>query len=156
VHGVRTSIVRIFNTFGPRMRADDGRAIPTFVQQGLSGEPLTVAGDGSQTRSVCFVSDLVEGITRLLESGHPGPMNIGNPDEMTILKLAELVRELTGSRSEITHMPIPVDDPQRRRPDITLARQELGWQPEVALKTGLTTTIDWFEARQARSRGTVG
>jgi dTDP-glucose 4,6-dehydratase len=143
-HGVRTSIARIFNTFGPRMRPADGRAIPTFIQQALNSQAMTVAGDGSQTRSVCYVSDLVDGLIRLLKSGHPGPMNIGNPDEMTVLELAGLVRDLCASESPIEFADRPVDDPQRRRPDISLARRELDWQPQVEIKNGLISTIDWF------------
>jgi dTDP-glucose 4,6-dehydratase len=143
-HGVDTAIVRIFNTFGPRMRPRDGRAIPTFIRQALLGEPVTVAGDGSQTRSVCYVDDLVEGLIRLLLSGESGPMNIGNPREVTVLELAERVLRLTGSRSPITFVPRPVDDPTVRQPDITLARRALGWEPEVDLDDGLRRTIDWF------------
>jgi dTDP-glucose 4,6-dehydratase len=150
-HGVRTSIVRIFNTFGPRMRPADGRAIPTFIQQALRGEPLTVAGDGLQTRSVCYVSDLVDGVLRLLESGHPGPMNIGNPDEMTVLQLAELIGDLCDSPSSVVFSDRPEDDPQRRRPDISLARRELGWQPRVDIREGLGETITWFR-KMAESR----
>jgi dTDP-glucose 4,6-dehydratase len=144
--GVDTGIVRIFNTYGPRMRADDGRAIPTFIAQALRGEPITVAGDGSQTRSVCYVDDLIDGIVRLLWSRLPGPVNIGNPHELTILETAELVRELCGSNAPITFVPRPKDDPSIRRPDITLARRELGWEPRVAVTDGLARTIDWFRA----------
>jgi dTDP-glucose 4,6-dehydratase len=143
-HGVDTAIVRIFNTYGPRMRPRDGRAIPTFIRQALAGEPLTVAGDGSQTRSVCYVSDLVDGLLRLLLSSAPGPMNIGNPHEVPVLHLAERIRELTGSRSPIVFVPRPEDDPTVRQPDITLARSVLGWAPEVALDEGLERTIAWF------------
>jgi len=143
-HGVDTTIVRIFNTFGPRMRPNDGRAIPTFIRQALAGEPLTVAGDGSQTRSVCYVSDLVEGLIRLLRSGHPGPVNIGNPVELSVLDIARLVREVTGSDSEITFIDRPQDDPLVRRPDITLARDVLGWEPQVEIADGLATTVQWF------------
>lgn len=143
-YGVDTAIVRIFNTFGPRMRPDDGRVIPTFINQALRGEPLTVAGDGTQTRSVCYVDDLVEGIMRLLHSEHPGPMNIGNPRELTVLALADIIRELTGSQSPISFVPRPVDDPCVRRPDIALARSTLGWEPEVGLEDGLLRTIAWF------------
>jgi dTDP-glucose 4,6-dehydratase len=145
--GVDTAIVRIFNTFGERMRPDDGRAIPTFITQALRGEPLTVAGDGSQTRSVCHVDDLIEGIVALLHSEHPGPMNIGNPVEMTVLELAELIRELTGSRSQIRFVPRPTDDPTVRQPDITLARAELGWEPRISVVDGLKRTIEWFRTR---------
>jgi dTDP-glucose 4,6-dehydratase len=139
--GVDTSIVRIFNTYGPRMRAHDGRAIPTFLRQALANRPLTVFGDGGQTRSFCYVSDLIRGLIALAESGHHLPVNIGNPDEFTLLELAEVVIEVTGSESEIVHAALPVDDPKQRRPDITLARELLGWSPEVALRDGLAQTI---------------
>jgi dTDP-glucose 4,6-dehydratase len=143
-HGVDTAIVRIFNTYGPRMRPRDGRAIPTFIRQALRGEPLTVAGDGSQTRSVCYVSDLVDGLIRLLLSREPGPVNIGNPHEIPVLELAERIRDLTGSGSAIEFIPRPEDDPTVRQPDITLARTALGWEPQVVLDDGLKRTIDWF------------
>ncbi|MGK5169753.1 UDP-glucuronic acid decarboxylase family protein [Geodermatophilus sp. CPCC 205761] len=143
-NGVDTAIVRIFNTYGPRMRPFDGRAIPTFIRQALAGEPLTVAGDGSQTRSVCYVSDLVEGLIRFLLSDEPGPMNIGNPHEIPVLELAERVKALTGSDSPIEFIPRPEDDPTVRQPDITLARRALGWEPQVSLDDGLKRTIDWF------------
>ncbi|MDQ7062875.1 MAG: SDR family oxidoreductase [candidate division KSB1 bacterium] len=143
-HGVDTKIVRIFNTYGPRMRPNDGRAIPTFIPQALRGEPITVFGDGSQTRSFCFVDDLVEGIYRLLMSDVHDPVNIGNPSEMTIKELAEEVVRLTGSRSEIIYKPLPVDDPKIRQPDITRAKTLLGWEPKVSLTEGLKKTIDWF------------
>jgi len=143
---VDAAIVRIFNTFGPRMRPNDGRAIPTFICQALAGEPLTVAGDGMQTRSVCYVDDLVEGIHRLLESGHPGPMNLGNPCELTVLDLADLIRNLTGSRSDVGFVPRPQDDPTVRQPDIELARSVLGWEPKVDVEEGLRRTIEWFDA----------
>jgi len=145
--GVDTTIARIFNTFGPRMRPDDGRAIPTFIRQALRGEPLTVAGDGSQTRSVCYVSDLVDGVLRLLRSDHPGPVNIGNPHEMTVLDLARLVIEITGSASPIEYVPRPQDDPTVRQPDIALARAALGWEPEVPVRDGLVRTVEWFRSR---------
>lgn len=148
-HGVDTAIVRIFNTFGPGMRPDDGRAIPTFIRQALAGEPITVAGDGSQTRSVCYVDDLVDGIVGLLANGHPGPMNLGNPREMTVLALAELVRELTASTAPITFIDRPQDDPTVRQPDITLARRVLGWDPQITVEDGLTRTIAWFRDRLA-------
>jgi dTDP-glucose 4,6-dehydratase len=144
-HGVDTAIVRIFNTFGPRMRRDDGRAIPTFICQALAGEPLTVAGDGAQTRSVCYVDDLVEGIVRLLHSGHPGPMNIGNPREMPVVELAVLIRDLAGSTSPIEFVPRPQDDPTVRRPDISLATEVLAWEPKVDIEDGLLRTIRWFD-----------
>ena len=139
--GVDTAIVRIFNTYGPRMRPHDGRAIPTLLRQALDSRPLTVFGDGSQTRSFCFVSDLIAGIIALAESGHHFPVNIGNPDEFTLLELAETVIEVTGSDSEIVYEALPTDDPQQRRPDITLARELLGWGPRVALRDGLARTI---------------
>lgn len=143
-HGVDTGIVRIFNTYGPRMRLDDGRAIPAFVSQALRGDPITVAGDGSQTRSICYVDDLIDGIVRLLHSDLPGPVNIGNPYEMSILETAELVRDLCGSNAPITFVPRPQDDPSVRQPDITVARTQLGWEPKVSLHEGLKRTIDWF------------
>jgi dTDP-glucose 4,6-dehydratase len=143
-HGVDTAIVRIFNTFGPRMRPFDGRAIPTFIRQSLAGEPLTVAGDGSQTRSVCYVDDLIDGIVRLLHSDLPGPVNIGNPRELTVLRLAEVIRDLVGSTSPIEFVPRPEDDPTVRQPDITVARRELRWVPTVDLEDGLQRTINWF------------
>jgi len=147
VHGVDTAIVRIFNTFGPRMRPNDGRAIPTFIRQALAGEPLTIAGDGTQTRSVCYVDDLVEGIMRLLHSGYPGPLNIGNPQESMVLALAERIRDLSGSDSPITFVPRPQDDPCVRRPDITLARTMLAWEPNIDIRDGLLRTIAWFRAQ---------
>jgi dTDP-glucose 4,6-dehydratase len=142
--GVDTGIVRIFNTYGPRMRPDDGRAIPTFIRQALVGEPLTVAGDGSQTRSVCYVDDTIRGILALAMSEHTGPMNIGNPDEMSVLELAERIRALTGSSSPIEFTDLPVDDPRVRRPDTRLARELLGWEPVVDTDEGLRRTIEWF------------
>lgn len=145
-YGADTAIVRIFNTYGERMRPDDGRAIPTFIRQALAGEPITVAGNGSQTRSVCYVSDLVEGLLRLLLSDHPGPMNIGNPAELSVLDLALAVREATGSTSPVHFIDRPVDDPSVRQPDITLARTVLGWEPTVSLDDGLERTIRWFRA----------
>jgi dTDP-glucose 4,6-dehydratase len=141
---VDAAIVRIFNTFGPRMRPDDGRAIPTFISQALRGEPITVAGDGSQTRSVCYVDDLVEGIVRLLQSQLPGPVNIGNPHELSVLQLAEQIRDLAGSSSSIEFVALPQDDPLVRRPDITVATRDLGWTPQVDVDDGLRRTIDWF------------
>jgi dTDP-glucose 4,6-dehydratase len=143
-HGIDTAIVRIFNTFGPRMRPGDGRAIPTFIRQALSEEPLTVAGDGSQTRSVCYVDDLVEGIVRLLHSALVGPMNLGNPRELSVLELAELIRDLTSSSSPIGFVPRPQDDPTVRQPDITFARTALSWEPVIDVKEGLLRTIEWF------------
>jgi dTDP-glucose 4,6-dehydratase len=140
--GVDTSIVRIFNTYGPRMRAHDGRAIPTFLRQGLADRPITVFGDGRQTRSFCYVDDLIRGIIGLAESGYHDPVNVGNPDEFTLLELAETVIEVTGSKSEIVFEALPTDDPKQRRPDITLAQQVLGWEPTVSLAEGLRRTID--------------
>ena len=143
-HAVDTAIVRIFNTHGPRMRPNDGRAIPAFTSQALTGKPITVAGDGSQTRSIIYVDDLVEGILRLLRSDLPGPVNIGNPHETSVLHLAETIKRITGSESEITFIERPVDDPSIRQPDITLAKRELGWEPTVGFEDGLTRTIGWF------------
>jgi dTDP-glucose 4,6-dehydratase len=140
--GVDTAIVRIFNSYGPRMRPHDGRAIPTFLRQALQNLPLTVFGDGSQTRSFCFVSDLIAGVIALAESGYHHPVNIGNPDEYTLLQLAEAVIEVTGASSEIVFEALPTDDPQVRQPDIRLAQQILGWRPEVSLHEGLRRTID--------------
>jgi dTDP-glucose 4,6-dehydratase len=140
--GVDTCIARIFNTYGPRMRPNDGRAIPTFLRQALTDKPVTVFGDGSQTRSFCFVDDLMRGLVLLAESGVHEPVNIGNPDEMTLLEMAKTVVELTESRSEIVFEALPVDDPKVRQPDITRARDLLGWQPEVSLRDGLRKTID--------------
>ncbi len=148
-HGLETRIVRIFNTYGPRMRLRDGRALPAFMSQALRGEPLTVFGDGSQTRSFCYVDDLVEGIWRLLHSNEALPTNIGNPVEMTILQFAEAVRRITGSTSPIEFRPLPVDDPKVRQPDITKARRVLGWEPQVALDAGLRRTLEHFRGRVA-------
>jgi dTDP-glucose 4,6-dehydratase len=144
--GVDTAIVRIFNTHGPRMRPDDGRAVPTFIRQALQGEPITVAGDGSQTRSIQYVDDLVEGCVRLLHSREAGPVNIGNPHEVSMTDLALLVRDLVGSASPLEYVPRPEDDPTIRRPDISLARAVLGWEPKVDLADGLRRTIDWFRS----------
>src|SRR3954454_23499907 len=140
--GVDTAIMRIFNTYGPRMRANDGRAIPAFLSQALTGKPITVFGDGSQTRSFCYVDDLVAGMIALAESGYHQPVNIGNPDEFTLLELAQIVVELTGSASEIVFEALPTDDPKVRQPNITLAKQILGWEPTIALREGLQRTID--------------
>jgi dTDP-glucose 4,6-dehydratase len=144
-HGVDTRIVRIFNTYGPRMRPRDGRVVPAFIQECLLGEPISVFGDGSQTRSFCFVDDLVDGIHRLLRSNVHEPTNIGNPHEMTILQFAERIKALTGSSSLIAFKPLPVDDPKTRQPDITNARAKLGWEPRVELDKGLARTIDYFK-----------
>jgi dTDP-glucose 4,6-dehydratase len=143
-HQVDVRIVRIFNTYGPRMRPRDGRVVPAFVQQALTGEPMTVFGEGKQTRSFCFVDDLVEGIWRLLMSDLREPCNIGNPQEMTILEFAETIKAAVGSSSPIVFKPLPVDDPQTRQPDITQARARLGWEPKVTLADGLRTTIAYF------------
>src|SRR5580693_8832176 len=140
--GVDTAIVRIFNTYGPRMRPHDGRAIPTFLRQALQDRPITVFGDGSQTRSFCYVEDEIRGLIALAESGHHQPVNIGNPDEFTLLELAKAVIEITGSQSELVFEALPVDEPQVRQPDITLARQILGWEPKVTLREGLERTIE--------------
>jgi dTDP-glucose 4,6-dehydratase len=147
--GVDTGIVRIFNTYGPRMRPDDGRAIPTFVRQALAHEPLTVAGDGSQTRSICYVDDLVRGIVACVRSDLPGPVNLGNPDEMSVLDLARRIITITGSTSPITFVDRPVDDPGVRRPDTTLAQNRLGWFPEVSWQEGLSRTAEWFVSARA-------
>jgi dTDP-glucose 4,6-dehydratase len=144
-HDVDTAIVRIFNTYGPRMRPRDGRAIPNFISQALSGQAITVAGDGQQTRSLCFVDDLVDGIVLLLESPHPGPVNLGNPSELTMLELAQMIRELCNADSPITFVARPQDDPMVRRPDISLATELLGWSPGVELREGLSQTIEWFK-----------
>ncbi len=143
---VDTKIVRIFNTYGPRMRPNDGRAIPTFIPQALNGDPLTVFGDGHQTRSFCYVEDLIDGIYRLMMSEYHQPVNIGNPHEMTIRQIAELIIELIKSPSKIINKPLPVDDPKVRQPDIKLAKELLGWEPQFPIKDGLTKTIDWFAA----------
>jgi dTDP-glucose 4,6-dehydratase len=146
-HGLDTRIVRIFNTYGPRMRMQDGRVVPNFILQALKGEPLTVYGQGEQTRSFQYVDDLVAGIGRLLESGEHYPVNIGNPHEMTVLQFAKKILELTGSKSEIAYRPLPQDDPQVRQPDITRARKLLNWEPKVDLDEGLIKTIDYFRER---------
>ena len=143
-HGLDTRIVRIFNTYGPRMRSRDGRVVPNFIRQALQSKPLTVYGDGSQTRSFCYVDDLIEGIWRLLNSDHNEPMNIGNPHEMTILEFAETIIESTGSQSAIAYQDLPEDDPKTRQPDITFAKSALGWQPMVPLAEGLLSTIEYF------------
>ena len=151
--GVDTTIARIFNTYGPRMRLHDGRAIPAFMTQALSGRPLTVFGDGRQTRSFCYVDDMVRGLHALLMSGHTGPMNIGNPSEMTLEEMARAVIRITGTKSRIVHRPLPTDDPKVRQPDITLARQVLKWAPRVGLDSGLRRTVRYFSARLRSVRG---
>jgi dTDP-glucose 4,6-dehydratase len=143
-HKIDTKIVRIFNTYGPRMRLRDGRVVPAFIGQALRGEPLTVFGDGKQTRSFCYVSDLIDGIYRLSQSDYHEPVNIGNPTEFTILQFAQLVLKLLGSKNEIVYRPLPQDDPKQRRPDITRAKKLLGWEPKVDLETGLRQTIEYF------------
>jgi dTDP-glucose 4,6-dehydratase len=145
-----TAIIRIFNVYGPQMRRGDGRAVPTLIEQALDGEPLTVTGDGYQTRSLCYIDDLIDGVIRMLRSDYPGPINIGNPQEITIRALAAAIVELSGSSSHIEYIPRPPDDPTRRCPDIALARQCLGWDPQVALSEGLSRTIAWFRNRSAR------
>jgi dTDP-glucose 4,6-dehydratase len=144
---VDTKIVRIFNTFGPRMRLEDGRAIPNFLLQAINERPLTVYGDGSQTRSFCFVDDLVDGIVRLLHSDLHDPVNIGNPEEWTVLRMAEVIRDLTGSTTPIVLEPLPIDDPKVRQPDITTARRMLGWEPRTDIGRGLKTTFEDFRRR---------
>ena len=146
-HKIDTKIVRIFNTYGPRMRLRDGRVVPAFIGQALRDEPLTVFGDGKQTRSFCYVSDLIDGIYRLSQSDYHEPVNIGNPTEFTILEFAKLILGLTGSKSQIVYKPLPVDDPKQRRPDITLAKKLLGWEPQVDLETGLQKTIEYFRGK---------
>jgi len=148
--GVDTRIVRIFNSHGPRMRLNDGRAIPAFMTQALTGAPMTVFGDGSQTRSFQYISDLVEGVWLLMERGDSGPVNIGNPQELTLLELAKRISRLSGTRSEIVFRPLPEDDPKVRQPDITRARTLLGWQPRVDTDEGLKLTLEWFRARVGR------
>jgi len=148
VHKIDTKIIRIFNTYGERMRKNDGRAIPAFIGQALSGEPITVFGKGTQTRSFCYISDLVEGILRLMQSNLNEPVNIGNPDEYTILELAEEIIRLTGSKSRIVFKPLPVDDPKVRQPDTTKAKKFLKWYPKIKLEDGLTRTIKWFQEQR--------
>jgi len=156
-HGVDTRIVRIFNTYGPRMRPDDGRMIPNFIRQALSGEPLTVYGDGTQTRSVQYVDDLVEGVFRLMQSTETRPVNVGNPTEFTVREIAELVIEISGGESELVHEPLPEDDPKQRCPDITRARKVLGWVPRVGAREGLEKTLEWFAERsEGRQRTPLG
>ncbi len=147
-HGLDTKIVRIFNTYGPRMRPNDGRAIPAFIPQALKNQPITVFGDGAQTRSFCFVDDLIEGIYRVLVSDYHEPINIGNPNEMTIKQLAEAIVKGTGSKSQVVYRPLPVDDPKVRQPNIEKAKAILGWEPKVSLEEGLRETIAWFRKQQ--------
>ncbi len=149
-HGLNTRIVRIFNTYGPRMRLHDGRVVPNFISQALKGEPLTVYGQGQQTRSFQYVDDLVAGLIKLLESDHHLPVNIGNPYEMTVLEFAKKIIALTGSKSAIEYKPLPIDDPQVRQPDISKARKLLGWEPKVQLEEGLLKTIEYFRSQQER------
>jgi dTDP-glucose 4,6-dehydratase len=148
-HGVDTRIVRVFNCFGPRMRLNDGRAVPSFITQALTGEPLTVYGDGSQTRSFQYVTDLIDGIWRLMHASVSEPVNIGNPHEMTLLELAQLIVALAGTKNEIVFHPLPADDPRVRQPDISRAQTLLGWQPRVSTEEGLRLTIDWYRERLA-------
>jgi dTDP-glucose 4,6-dehydratase len=143
-HGVRTNIARIFNTYGPRMKLDDGRVVPAFIDQALHGKPLTVSGDGSQTRSFCYVADLVDGLYRLMQSDERYPVNLGNPVEMTILEFAENIRRFTGASSAVEFQALPEDDPKQRKPDITKARRVLHWEPRVPLEEGLRLTVDYF------------
>lgn len=152
-HKVETRIVRIFNTYGPRMRPNDGRVMPAFCSQALRGEPLTVFGDGLQTRSFCYVTDLVDGIVRLMESGLPTPCNVGNPHEMTMLQLAEYINRFTGNQAGIIHKPLPSDDPTRRKPDITLAHGTFGWEPQVDFETGVSRTVEYFRNAPANIGG---
>jgi len=146
-HGLDTRIVRIFNTYGPRMRLRDGRAVPAFMSQALRGEDVTVFGDGTQTRSFCYVSDLVDGVLRLMDSDVHDPVNIGNPHEVTIEEIAQIIIRLLGSRSRVVYRPLPVDDPKQRKPDITRARTLLGWEPKVGLEEGLLSTVDYFRRK---------
>ena len=149
--GLNAGIARIFNTYGPRMRADDGRVIPTLIRQALAGEPLTVFGDGRQTRSFCYVDDMVRGLVAMAESKETGPVNLGNADEVTILEAARMIIEITGSTSDIAHRPLSTDDPKRRRPDISRARELLGWEPKVPLREGLARTIGYFRDSAAQA-----
>lgn len=146
VHGLPVRIIRIFNTYGPRMRRQDGRAVPAFIDQALRGEPITVHGDGSQTRSLCYVDDLIEGISRVLHAEPTGPINLGSTEEVSMAQLAELIRSLAGTASPVVHTERPVDDPEMRRPDASLARDLLGWEPQVPLRDGLAKTIKWMRS----------
>lgn len=146
-HGVNVGVMRIFNTYGPRMRPDDGRVVSSFITQALTGYPLTLYGDGKQTRSFCYIDDLIRGIISMIDCDEPGPVNLGNPAEYTIEDLAEMVLQITGSSSPIEFFPLPVDDPTRRQPSISRAQERLAWEPEVPLEEGLRQTVDWFRAR---------
>ncbi|MCX7919406.1 MAG: SDR family oxidoreductase [bacterium] len=152
VHKMKTHIVRIFNTYGPRMRIHDGRVVPNFIYQALHGQPLTVYGDGSQTRSFCYISDLIEGIYRLLQTDYAEPVNLGNPNEMSILAFAQKINALMGNKCSIEFKPLPVDDPKQRKPDISLAKKLLGWEPKVSLDEGLRLTIQWFQDKSRSNR----
>jgi dTDP-glucose 4,6-dehydratase len=151
VHGVHTNIARIFNTYGPRMQLKDGRVVPAFIDQALNGEPLTIYGDGTQTRSFCYVSDLVRGLYLLSESDERYPVNLGNPREMTILEFAHAIRKIANSETPFEYKPLPEDDPRRRQPDISKARLLLGWEPEVPLEAGLRETFEWFKSDRSTS-----
>jgi len=144
--GMRTNIARIFNTYGPRMKLNDGRIVPAFVDQALKGQPMTVFGDGKQTRSFCYVSDMVDGLYRLSQSDEPYPVNLGNPREMTVLEFAESIQQLTGGKIPVVHKPLPEDDPKQRKPDIAKALRILGWSPVVGLEDGLKLTLDYFSS----------
>lgn len=146
-HGVNVGVMRIFNTYGPRMRPDDGRVVSSFITQALTGYPLTLYGDGKQTRSFCYIDDLIRGIISMIDCDEPGPVNLGNPAEYTVEDLAEMVLQITGSSSPIEFFPLPVDDPTRRQPSISRAQERLAWEPEVPLEEGLRQTVDWFRAR---------
>jgi dTDP-glucose 4,6-dehydratase len=149
VHGLKTNIARIFNTYGPRMQLHDGRVVPAFIDQVLRGQPMTIFGDGSQTRSFCYVSDMLRGLFLLSQSDERYPVNLGNPHEMTILEFAEAIREIAGADAKLEWQPLPQDDPKRRQPDITKAREILGWEPEVPLDAGLRLTLGYFRAGQS-------
>jgi dTDP-glucose 4,6-dehydratase len=146
-HGIDTRIVRIFNSYGPRNRVNDGRVVPTFINQALRGEPIPIFGEGQQTRSFQYVDDLIEGIRRLMETPYNKPINIGNPTEMTILQFAHLILKLTGSQSELVYRPLPEDDPKTRRPDNSRAKAVLGWEPRVPVEEGMRKTIEWYRSR---------
>ena len=153
-HKVDTRVVRIFNTYGPRMRVDDGRMVPNFIQQALLGRPLTVYGEGTQSRSVQYVDDLIECVLRLMKSPEDRPVNIGNPVEYSVRQIAEMILEIAGSRSGIVYEPLPEDDPRRRRPDITCVRETLGWEPRVPAEEGLKLTFEWFAQKLGHSEAT--